>query len=184
METPIFEFEYPPPAAQRTPHTTAHPLFVSCNIAELPCCHAATTPELPQRPPTQGRTHETEIRKFQLLSRTCCFTEQRCLLHQTRMNLNQRRAFLDGAEVELLKLVLNGATPEQWAEWLRAPLEHAAVGGNYDLVDRFRAGANGSAGWRGCRARTLLDAAALGGNGDVGVCHPPSRMRVGSECGI
>lgn len=78
------------------------------------------------------------------------------------------RVLLEGAEVELFKLVLQGATPEQWAEWLRAPLEHAVVSGKFGLVNRLlRAGANGSAGWRGCRGRTLVDAAALGGNGDV-----------------
>ena len=61
-----------------------------------------------------------------------------------------------------------GATPKQWAEWLRAPLEHAAARGNFDLVQRLlEAGADGGAGWRGCRGRTLLDAAALGGNEDV-----------------
>ncbi len=84
------------------------------------------------------------------------------------MHVYPRRATLCGLEVELLKLVSYGATAEQWAEWLRVPLEHAAVRGNLDLVNRLlRAGANGKAGWRGCRGRTLLDAAALGGNADV-----------------
>ncbi|CAM9374444.1 unnamed protein product, partial [Ectocarpus sp. 8 AP-2014] len=50
----------------------------------------------------------------------------------------------------------------------RAPLEHAAARGNLGLVERLlKAGANGGAGWRGCRGRTMLDAAALGGNPDV-----------------
>ncbi len=84
------------------------------------------------------------------------------------MHLYPKRALLEGAEVEIFKLLSYGATPEQWAEWLRAPLEHAAARGNLDLVLRLlKAGANGSAGWRGCRGRTLLDAAALGGNPEV-----------------
>lgn len=83
-------------------------------------------------------------------------------------HLYPKRALLDGAEVEIFKLLSYGATPEQWAEWLRAPLEHAAARGNLDLVLRLlKAGGDGSAGWRGCRGRTLLDAAALGGNPDV-----------------
>lgn len=70
--------------------------------------------------------------------------------------------------MEIFKLVSKGATTGQWAEWLRVPLEHAAASGDFDLVERLlKAGANGSAGWRGCRRRTLLDAAALGGNDDV-----------------
>lgn len=84
------------------------------------------------------------------------------------LQLYPQRSLVEGIEAEIFKLLSYGATPEQWAEWLRAPLEHAAARGNFDLVDRLlRAGANGSAGWRGCRGRTLLDAAALGGNGDV-----------------
>ena len=48
------------------------------------------------------------------------------------------------------------------------PLEHAAARGNLDLVNSLlQAGVDGSAGWRGCRGRTLLDAAAVGGNPDV-----------------
>lgn len=84
------------------------------------------------------------------------------------MHLYPKRALLEGFETEIFKLLFFGATPDQWAEWLRAPLEHAAARGNLDLVTRLlKAGANGGAGWRGCRGRTLLDAAALGGNPDV-----------------
>ncbi|CAM9770409.1 unnamed protein product [Scytosiphon promiscuus] len=78
------------------------------------------------------------------------------------------RTSLDGVETEIFKLVSHGATQEQWAEWLRAPLEHAAAQGNLDLVDKLiQAGADGSAGWRGCNGRTLLRAAASGGNEGV-----------------
>ncbi len=70
---------------------------------------------------------------------------------------------LDGLEVDIFKLVAEGATSKQWKEWLRAPLEHAAAKGNMDLFTRLMdAGADGSAGWRGCRGRTLLGAAAYG----------------------
>lgn len=84
------------------------------------------------------------------------------------MHIYPQRTSLQGLEVELFKLVSYGATPEQWGEWLRAPLEHAVARGNLGLVNRLlRAGANGRAGWRGCRGRTLLDAAALGGSSEV-----------------
>ncbi|CAM9517433.1 unnamed protein product [Ectocarpus fasciculatus] len=84
------------------------------------------------------------------------------------MHLFPKRASLRGLESEIFKLVSYGATPDQWAEWLRVPLEHAAARGNLDLVNiLIEAGADGSAGWRGCRGRTLLDAAALGGSADV-----------------
>ncbi|CAM9598101.1 unnamed protein product [Ectocarpus fasciculatus] len=84
------------------------------------------------------------------------------------MHLFPKRASLRGLESEIFKLVSYGATPEQWAEWLRVPLEHAAVRGNLDLVNMLiEAGADGSSGWRGCRGRTLLDAAALGGSAGV-----------------
>ncbi|CAM9743302.1 unnamed protein product [Ectocarpus sp. 12 AP-2014] len=84
------------------------------------------------------------------------------------MHLYPKRALLEGAELEIFKLLSFSATPEQWAEWLRAPLEHAAARGNIGLVERLlEAGADGGAGWRGCRGRTMLDAAALGGNAEV-----------------
>ena len=84
------------------------------------------------------------------------------------MHVYPQRSSLQGLEVELFKLISYGATPEQWGEWLRVPLEHAVARGNLDLVNRLLgAGANGRAGWRGCRGRTLLDAAAVGGNGEV-----------------
>lgn len=84
------------------------------------------------------------------------------------MHPSPQRELLQGSEIDIFSTVSHGATPKQWADWLRAPLEHAAANGNLDLVEKLlRAGANGSAGWRGCRGRTLLDAAALGGNADV-----------------
>lgn len=59
----------------------------------------------------------------------------------------QRLWCLQGLEGELLKIVFYGATPEQWAEWLRVPLEHAVARGNLGLVDQLLgAGANGGAG--------------------------------------
>ncbi|CBN78781.1 Pfs, NACHT and Ankyrin domain protein [Ectocarpus siliculosus] len=58
------------------------------------------------------------------------------------------RARLDGFEIEIFELVQREATAEQWKEWLRAPLEHAAAEGNLDLFTRLMdAGANGKAGW-------------------------------------
>ncbi|CAN0393065.1 unnamed protein product, partial [Ectocarpus fasciculatus] len=83
------------------------------------------------------------------------------------MSASQReeedRSRLDGFEIEIFKLVQREATSEQWREWLRAPLEHAAAKGNLDLFTRLMdAGANGEAGWRGCHGRTLLGAAAFG----------------------
>lgn len=80
----------------------------------------------------------------------------------------EKRAPLHGAGAEIFMLVSAGATPEQWAEWLRVPLEHAAAAGNHDLFKRLvSAGATCGAGWSGCDGRTLLDAASLGGNVDV-----------------
>lgn len=56
----------------------------------------------------------------------------------------------------------------QWQEWFRVPLEHAIAQGNLDLFNNLLgAGAIGRAGWRGCRGRTLLDAATVGGNEEV-----------------
>ncbi|CAM9885835.1 unnamed protein product [Ectocarpus sp. 8 AP-2014] len=73
------------------------------------------------------------------------------------------RSRLDGFEIEIFKLVQREATSEQWEEWLRAPLEHAAAEGNLDLFTRLMdAGADGKVGWRGCHGRTLLGAAACG----------------------
>lgn len=84
------------------------------------------------------------------------------------MHTYPERACLDGLVAELFKLVSYGAAWEQWNEWLRVPLEHATARGNFELVNKLLdAGADGSAGEKGSRGRTLLDAAALGGNVDV-----------------
>lgn len=105
--------------------------------------------------------------------RAVCVCIYSCQTHEVSitMHLYPKRAPLqqgEGLASQIFKLVATGATPEQWAEWLRVPLEHAAARGNLDLVTvLLGAGANGSAGWRGCRGRTLLDAAAIGGNPEV-----------------
>lgn len=65
----------------------------------------------------------------------------------------------------LFFLVLENATVEQWVGWLRVPLEHAAARGERDAFTKLMsAGADTSAGWRGCHGRTLLHAAAEGGD--------------------
>lgn len=78
-----------------------------------------------------------------------------------------------------------GATWEEWGLWLIAPLEYAAAKGNFEMVEKLlKAGADGSSDWRGSRGRTLLDAAALGGNADVvsalinAGCTPDARERL------
>ena len=79
-----------------------------------------------------------------------------------------RASILQGAGDMIFKLMLERSTPEQWAEWLSAPLEHAAGTANYELVKKLlNAGADGSAGWKGCHGKTLLHAAAEGGSVQV-----------------
>ena len=98
------------------------------------------------------------------------FTPEYPILSASRMSDPKylSRASLEGLAGEIFKLVSRGATPEQWAGWLRVPLEHAAADGNIGLFNELiGAGADGSAGWRGCEGRTLFDAAAVGGNEEV-----------------
>ncbi len=86
----------------------------------------------------------------------------------TSMTTYPERVSLEGLEMEIFKLVSKMASPEEWAEWLGAPLEHAAAQGNLGLVDKLiGAGANCLTGWRGRDGRTLLHAAAVGGNEGV-----------------
>lgn len=95
------------------------------------------------------------------------------------MKLSSKRALLLANHGdEILNLMCEDATPQQWSDWLRAPLEYAAARGNGDLVTTLlKLGANGSSvGPKGCRGRTLLDAAVEGGNADV-VC---ALLRAGS----
>lgn len=81
------------------------------------------------------------------------------------MAAREDRTVLIGLESKLFNLVAKGATSVQWAEWLRVPLEHAVAEGDKDLaLSLLKAGANGGPGWKGCGGRTLLDAAAEGGN--------------------
>ncbi|CAM9617795.1 unnamed protein product, partial [Scytosiphon promiscuus] len=81
---------------------------------------------------------------------------------------SQGRTVLKGKGEKLLELMSKVATSTQWAEWLRAPLEHAAANGDKSLTQcLLEAGANGGAGWKGCDDRTLLQAAAEGGNQEI-----------------
>ena len=62
------------------------------------------------------------------------------------MHMFSKGASLQELGNDIFKLVSYGATPEQWAEWLRVPLEHAVARGNLDLVNTLlQAGADGSA---------------------------------------
>lgn len=70
--------------------------------------------------------------------------------------------------------------PEQHGRSACGPCSsmYAAARSNIKPVHRLlKPGANGSAGWSGCHGRTLLDAAALGGNEDVG----SALLRAGCE---
>ncbi|CAM9898886.1 unnamed protein product, partial [Ectocarpus sp. 8 AP-2014] len=84
------------------------------------------------------------------------------------MATEEDRTALGGLETRLFQLVSKNATSAQWEEWLRAPLEHAVAEGDKDLaLALLKAGANGGAGWKGCDDRTLLQAAAEGGDEEV-----------------
>ena len=85
-------------------------------------------------------------------------------------NPHPKRAFLHGERMaEMFDIMCKDASSKQWAEWLRAPLEHAAVRGNKDLVETLiSAGANGSSvGPKASGGRSLLDAAVQGGSEEV-----------------
>ncbi|CAM9717813.1 unnamed protein product [Ectocarpus sp. 13 AM-2016] len=77
----------------------------------------------------------------------------------------ERASILQDHGDTVFKLVCDRAAREQWTERLRAPVEHAAATVNRDLIDKMLgAGASGSGSWRGCHGKTLLHAAAEGGN--------------------
>eukprot|EP00903_Cladosiphon_okamuranus_P018232 g16771.t1 len=85
-----------------------------------------------------------------------------------RTAATEDRTALHGMGERMLQLVSNGATTAQWSEWLRAPLEHALAAGDKELAfGLLKAGANGDAGRGGRDGRTLLGAAAEGGNAEV-----------------
>ncbi|CAM9728129.1 unnamed protein product [Scytosiphon promiscuus] len=100
---------------------------------------------------------------------------------------DERASILRGAGDTILNIVCDLATPEQWAEWLRIPLEHAARTANYEVVNKLlQAGADGSAGWKGCNGQTLLHAAADGGNEQVvsALIRAGARMDVHSRADV
>ncbi|CAB1103642.1 unnamed protein product [Ectocarpus sp. CCAP 1310/34] len=68
------------------------------------------------------------------------------------MRVYPERGLLQGMESEIWKLVSYSATPQQWKEWLRVPLKHAAARGNLNRVNSLlEAGADGIAGWKGAQ---------------------------------
>ena len=69
------------------------------------------------------------------------------------------REALRGAEVDTFDLIFEVFTSQQWAEWLKAPLECAAAKGNRDLVQRLvRAGA---------QIGTALHGGSVCGHGEI-----------------
>lgn len=90
---------------------------------------------------------------------TCSFPDE---------GTHPERSVLEDLGTEIVQLVSKKGTSEQWAEWLRLPLFHAAEKGNRRLVDKLiEAGASGEAGWKGHGRRALLHPAAVGGNEGV-----------------
>lgn len=84
-------------------------------------------------------------------------------------------------KIKLFDLVCRGASEQQWADWLRLPLEYGAAAGEVDLVKTLiKAGAKVDADWRGCDGRTMLHAAVQGGRHEtVSVL-----LRAGAKSGI
>lgn len=63
---------------------------------------------------------------------------------------------LEGQGEELLAVVRNYATPDEWGAWLRLPLSGAAAEGNVGLVDSLvAAGADAGPGPREVGGRIL-----------------------------
>lgn len=80
----------------------------------------------------------------------------------------KRASSLEDDLSELSKVLFRGAPPDQRAEWLRVPLEHAAAEGSFEVFSALiGAGAKVGAGFRGREGRTLFDAAARGGNAAI-----------------
>ncbi|CAM9564679.1 unnamed protein product, partial [Sphacelaria rigidula] len=80
----------------------------------------------------------------------------------------EERAVLEKSHARLFDLVRKEATAQQWARWLRVPLEHAAAAGDAKLVnDLLAAGASPKPSWKGSFGRSLLCAAVQGGNHEV-----------------
>lgn len=68
------------------------------------------------------------------------------------MTPTQTEGDLTGRGEELLALVRNYATPQQWAAWLRVPLGGAAAEGNASMVNLLvEAGADAGPGQREVR---------------------------------
>ena len=85
------------------------------------------------------------------------------------IDVKKREDVLHPAQRGLIfKLMFEKSDPTEWAEWLRAPLEQACEAGDSELVDTLlEAGADGATRGLGHRGRTLLHAAATGGNENV-----------------
>ena len=89
--------------------------------------------------------------------------------------------------LRLINLVYERSTPQQWAGWLRVPLEHAAATGDVGLVnDILTAGAGGKPGWKGWHDRSLC-VAVEGGHHEVvealltAAATPDVNIRSGEE---
>lgn len=66
---------------------------------------------------------------------------------------------LEGQGEELLTVVRNYATPQEWGAWLRVPLSGAAAEGNIGLVDSLvAAGADAGPGPREVSIHSFIDA--------------------------
>lgn len=98
-------------------------------------------------------------------------------------SFEERNSVIDSPEdkIKLFDLVCEGASKQQWADWLRLPLEHAVFAGEVGLVKTLiRAGANIESDWESRHGHILLHSAAEGGKHEIVL----ALLKAGAKSGV
>lgn len=116
--------------------------------------------------------NEISLESRQLrFSRSANARSDRSLVAQAETRRNRgKRALLEGHELEVWRLVSEGAEDRAWAEWLGTPLLHAAIQGNVEAVKKLlRAGATPNARdtQKGSKRKSALQLAVANGHDQV-----------------